>query len=141
VAAVAVVSLVAWNVIRLAQGKVTASELACVDPTDPCNRSAYKVANDTRQPIVLRECSHHCGRGDREGDAVRVLPGESTQSSVDVVSALVGGREWWSVRVRGHRDGCLVLDGHEHKRDGDIVRVSAARPCRENAPNTPAVRA
>ena len=61
----ALVTVIVWNVVRLADGKVTVSGLACVDPTDPCNWSSYRVVNDTGTPIALRECLHQCGNGDR----------------------------------------------------------------------------
>ena len=46
VLACAVLALIAWNVVRLATGQVAPSELACIDPTDPCNYSTYRVLND-----------------------------------------------------------------------------------------------
>ena len=136
--AAALLSLIAWNIWRLAEGKVTPNELACVDPTDPCNWSAYRVHNDTPTPVVLRECQHHCGKGDNLLDPVSVTPGRTTGSDVYGVSATVGARDWWQVQSpAGAVLGCLVLDGHPHKRDGDLVDVSAATPCREDAASTP----
>jgi hypothetical protein len=136
-AASAVLSLVGWNAVRLASGQVSLSDLACVgDPTDPCNWSSYRVQNDTDAPVVLRECMQSCARGDRRLDPVSVKTGEVT--SGHAVTALVGGRAWWEVRSSSnHLLGCLVLDGHRHKQDGDLVRVSFVQPCRANAPMTP----
>jgi hypothetical protein len=132
----AILTLVAWNAVRLARGQVSFSELACVDPTDPCNYSTYRVHNDTTGPVVLRECMHHCGRGDRLLDPIVVESGRTTSEAA--VTALVGSRNWWEVEsVSDRRLGCLVLDGHGHKRDGDLVDVSAIGPCSTNAARTP----
>jgi hypothetical protein len=137
VLACAILTLIAWNGVRLATGQVTASELACIDPTDPCNYSTYRVLNDTGTPVVLRECIHHCGAGDRRLDPVPVRNGTTT--SGDAVTALVGSSAWWEVLSRSNRSlGCLVLDGHKHKRDGDLVRVSALGRCAPDAAPTPA---
>ena len=68
-----IVALIAWNSVRLAGGKVTLAELTCVDPTDPCNRSAYIVRDDLGLPVVLRECGDRCGAGGSRGDPIRVL--------------------------------------------------------------------
>src|SRR5438046_2106321 len=77
VAVCAVLSLIGWNAVRLAEGQVSVSELACVgDPTDPCNWSGYRVENDTALPVVLRECMHHCGSGDRRLDPMFVKSDE-----------------------------------------------------------------
>jgi len=132
----AILTLVAWNAARLARGEVSFSELACVDPTDSCNYSTYRVLNDTTGPVLLRECMHHCGRGDRRLDPIVVESGRTTSGAA--VPALVGSRNWWEVESLSHsRLGCLVLDGHRHKRDGDLVDVSAVGPCSANAARTP----
>jgi hypothetical protein len=127
-AASAVLSLVGWNAVRLASGQVSLSDLACVgDPTDPCNWSSYRVQNDTGAPVVLRECMQSCARGDRRLDPVSVKTGEVT--SGHAVTAMVGGRARWEVRsTSNHVLGCLVLYGHRHKQDGDLVRVSFVQP-------------
>jgi hypothetical protein len=126
--AAAVLAVIGWNVARLTEGKTTVEALACVDPTDPCNWSSYRVANDSNAPVVLRECVHRCESGDRKLDPILVAPG--TMSSSDQVRATVGARNWWEVQtVSGHQIGCLVLDGHSSKHDGDTVRVSSARRC------------
>jgi hypothetical protein len=137
IAAGSVLSLIGWNAVRLAKGQVSLSDLACVgDPTDPCNWSSYRVENNASGPVVLRECMHHCGRGDRRLDPVAVRTGETT--SGDAVTALVGDRAWWEVRLSSNQLlGCLVLDGHRSKHDGDLVLVSSVRPCRVNAPSSP----
>ena len=137
VAACAVLSLIGWNAVRLAKGQVSLSDLACVgDPTDPCNWSSFRVENDTGRPVILRECMHHCGGGDRRLDPVAVRTGEMT--SDDAVTALVGDRAWWEVRSSSNQLlGCLVLDGHRHKHDGNLVLISAVQPCRTNAPSSP----
>jgi hypothetical protein len=137
-AACAVLSLIGWNAVRLAKGQVSLSDLACLgDPTDPCNWSSYRVKNDSAVPVVLRECMHHCGSGDRRLDPVLVKIDETT--SGDAVTALVADRAWWEVRSSSNRLlGCLVLDGHRHKHDGDLVVVSSVQPCRVNSPTTPA---
>ena len=138
VLACAIASLIAWNAVRVAKGDVTISELTCLDPTDACNWSAYRVRNDTGVPVVLRECMHHCGSGDRRLDPIDIAPGHMSPNDVRHVSALVGDRAWWEVRTQsGRLLGCLVLDGHRHKRDGDRVVVSAAAPCHADAPTTP----
>jgi hypothetical protein len=138
IAACSVCSLISWNAVRLAEGQVSLSDLACVgDPTDPCNWSSYRVENDTGGPVVLRECMHHCGEGDRRLDPVSLRAGGTT--SDDAVTALVGDRAWWEMRSSSNQSlGCLVLDGHRHKRDGDLVLVSSVRPCRASAPSSPA---
>jgi hypothetical protein len=126
--AAAVLAVIGWNVARLTEGKTTVEALACVDPTDPCNWSSYRVANDSSAPVVLRECEHRCESGDRRLDPILVAPG--TMSSSDRVRAAVGGRDWWEAQtVSGRQIGCLVLDGHSRKHDGDTVRVSSARRC------------
>lgn len=126
----ALVTLIVWNVVRLADGKVTVSDLACVDPTDSCNWSNYRVINDTDTPVVLRECLHQCGNGDRRLEPILVAPNATTSDDGNQVTASVGGRNWWAVQtVSGHQIGCLVLDGHSSKRDGDLVLVSSARRC------------
>jgi hypothetical protein len=104
---------------------------ACgLDPTDPCNWSIVIVKNDISAPVALRDCIHHCGKGDQLEDPVDVAPGRSSpRDQYQGVSALTGLRTWLVVSVRGRRIGCLVLDGHDTKRDGDVVLVSEARPC------------
>ena len=130
-------ALVGWNALRLAEGRVSVSELACVDPTDPCNYSTYRVENDTGAPVVLRECMHHCGSGDQRLDPVSIDVGRTTAG--DAVTALVSSRDWWEVRTSSHRlIECLVLEGHRHKHDGDAVVASSAEPCRAHALSTPA---
>jgi hypothetical protein len=138
----AIIALVTWNVVRLSEGKVTLDDLACIDPTDSCNFSKYRVQNDTTRPVVLRECSHHCGEGDRRLDPIDVAAGGLTpDDEFSGVTALVGKRAWWEVRTRtGQLLGCLVLDGHPHKRDGDLVAISAARPCGTHAAATPVAK-
>ena len=137
VAVCTVLSLIGWNAVRLVKGQVSVSDLACVgDPTDPCNWSSYRVENDTGGPVILRECMHHCGTGDRRLDPVAVRTGGTT--SGDAVTALVRGRAWWEGRSSSNSFlGCLVLDGHGRKHDGDLVLVSYVRPCRANAPSSP----
>src|ERR1035437_1423435 len=106
----AVAAIVVWNIVRLVQGQTTVAQLACVDPTDPCNFSAYQVTNDTNRPVVLRECMHHCGPGDRLLDPITVGPTETTPDSVSAVYALVGARvvggadrRWTHPRLSGAR--------------------------------------
>jgi len=126
----ALVALIVWNVVRLADGKVTVSDLACVDPTDPCNWSSYRVINDTDTPAVLRECLHQCGNGDRRLEPILVAPKATTPNNGHQVTANVGSRNWWEVQtVSGQQIGCLIMDGHPSKRDEDIVLVSSARRC------------
>jgi hypothetical protein len=130
--------LIAWNGVRLSNGDVRFSELMCIDPTDACNWSAYRVRNDTAEPVVLRECMHHCGAGDQRLDPIAVAPGQTTANSVRDVSALVATHDWWEVRLRsGRLLGCLVLDGHPHKHDGDRVSVAGVGPCTPEARITP----
>jgi hypothetical protein len=102
VVALVFLALVGWNVVRLAEGETTVEALACVDPTDPCNWSSYRVANDSNAPVVLRECEHRCESGDRRLDPILVAPG--TLSSSDRVRAAVGARDWWEAQtVSGHQ--------------------------------------
>jgi hypothetical protein len=76
--------------------------------------------------------------GERRGDPVLVDAGQTTAN--DEVRALIKERKWWQVETRlGQRIGCLVLDGHLHKHDGDIVLVSSARPCSSRS-STPIFR-
>jgi hypothetical protein len=135
----AIIALVAWNIGRLNTGKVTLSELTCIDPTDPCNWSSYQVRNDTSRPVVLRECLHHCGDGDSRGDPIQIEPRAVSPNDVyRGASATVGDRAWWEVRTTSARLlGCLVLDGHAHKHDGDLVVVSSARSCSSDQMDTP----
>jgi hypothetical protein len=124
VVAVVVLALIGWNVVRLTEGKTTVEALACVDPTDQCNSSSYRVANDSNAPVVLRECAHHCGSGDRRLDPILVAPG--TMSSSDQVRATVGARDWWEAQtVPGRQIGCLILAGDSSKHDGDAVLVGS----------------
>lgn len=136
--AAAIVMLIGWNIARLVEGRVTLSELACVDPTDPCNRSSYRVVNDTFMPVVLRECLNRCERSDSRFDPIYVAPGATTADSANEVNALVGALNWWEVQAPpGRPIGCLVLDGHAHKHDGDKVRVSSVEPCSSRSVRTP----
>jgi hypothetical protein len=133
----AVAAIVVWNVVRLARGQTTFAQLACIDPTDPCNVSTYRVTNDINRPVVLRECLHHCGPGDRLLDPITVGLGATTPDSVSAVTALVHSRDWWEVQaVDGRTLGCLVLDGHSTKRDGLLVDVSSLGRCTPSASNT-----
>lgn len=111
---------------------------SCLDPTDPCNWSSYRVRNDTRQPLVLRECDRVCGQADDLGDPFDLPPGATTANDVDHVNAIVGERTWWLVLAAdGRRLGCLVLDGHPRKHDGDLVLVSERERCgTDSAPTT-----
>jgi hypothetical protein len=128
--AVAIAALIGWNVVRLTEGKTTLAALTCVDPTDSCNWSSYRVTNDSNVPVVLRECQHHCESGDRRLDPILVAPGTATPSSGYQVTATVGARDWWEVQtVSGRQIGCLILDGHPRKHDGDVVRVSSVQRC------------
>ena len=109
----------------------------CLDPTGACKWSAYRVRNDTLSPVVLRECFHHCELTDERGDPIVVASGAVTRDDVFQVSALVAELDWWEVRSQSRRRlGCLVLDGHTHKYDGDIVLVSSAGLCWPGAPAT-----
>jgi hypothetical protein len=137
IAASAVLSLIGWNAVRLAKGEVSPSDLACVgDPTDSCNWSSYRVENNAGGPVVLRECMHHCGKSDRRLDPVAVRAGRTTLD--DAVTALVGDRAWWEMRSNSNQLlGCLVLDGHRHKHDGDLVLVSSVGLCRADALSSP----
>lgn len=126
------VAFVGWAVSRLVTGDLTFTEATCIDPTDPCNWSSYRVYNDTSAPVVLDECGP-CG-------PIKVAPGETTRNSVYVVNAIIGERTRWRVQTpSGTVRGCLWLDGHRHKRDGALVNVSSAGPCTTNAPTTPVV--
>lgn len=118
------------------------SQLLCWEPGDSCGYSVYRIRNDLDQPIVVRECMHHCGTGDQRLDPIAVPAGRVTQNSFLAVSAIVGLHDWWEVKsASGEVLGCLVLDGHAHKHDGDLVVVSAAGPCTPQAAVTPFVPA
>jgi hypothetical protein len=128
--AAGILAVIGWGVARLAEGKITFSEATCIDFTDPCNWSSYRVVNDLNKPIVLRECDDHCQAGDGRSDSILVEAGTMTRNDVYEVRASIKGRDWWQVESRtGRQIGCLVLDGHPHKHDGDIVLASSAQPC------------
>ena len=102
----------------------------CIDPTDPCNWSSYQVRNDSQRVVVLRECMHHCGAGDQVLDPITIRPGDTTANNVYDVSAGIGVYSWWEVLTpSGVRLGCLILDGHSKKHDGDLVLVSETSRC------------
>jgi hypothetical protein len=111
-------------------------QATCVDPTDDCNWSVVVVRNDSQQPVVLRGCTHHCGQGDRRLDPVTVAAGSvSPRKQYGGVYALTEDLMWWEVKDTSGRElGCLVLDGHPDKSDGDMVLVSQAHPCGEHQP-------
>ncbi len=113
-------------------------QATCVDPTDNCNWSVVVVRNDTPRAVASRPCLHHCGPGDRRLDPVVVPSGQgSPWKQYGGVYANTGGLNWWAVQgAIGETLRCLVLDGHPDKRDGDIVRVSQARPCGSHEPAT-----
>lgn len=113
-------------------------QATCLDPTDDCNWSVVVVRNDTPRTVALRACMHHCGAGDRRLDPVVVASGRSSPTTqYGGVYANTGGLDWWAVEdPNGVILGCLVLDGHSDKRDGDVVLVSEARPCRAHGPAT-----
>jgi hypothetical protein len=117
-----------------------ADQLACgFDPTDDCNWSVFVVRNDTAHPVVLRQCMHHCGRGDRRLSPIDVPAGTSSPPrQYGAVYALTDDLAWWEVTDAPGRTrrGCLVLDGHSDKRDGDVVLVSQAQSCRASQPPT-----
>jgi hypothetical protein len=125
--------VVSWPHVHLSVSGVGhgVNQFFCgLDPTDPCNWSLVVVRNDTTAPVVLRECMHHCGNGDQLLDPIDVAPGAtSPRDQYAGVPALTYERTWVAVSSRGRRVGCLVLDGHHTKRDGDVVRVSEAGPC------------
>lgn len=106
-------------------------QATCFDPTDDCNWSVVVVANDSGREVSLRECMHHCGEGDRRLDPVAVAAGgRSPAQQYGSVTALTGTRKWIAVESPSGRTlGCLVLDGHPDKRDGDLVRVSQMGAC------------
>lgn len=107
-------------------------QAGCLDPTDSCNWSVIIVRNDTPRSVALRGCLHHCGQGDSRLDPVVVAShGSSPYTQFGSVTALTGDLAWWEVRdySSGKPMGCLTLDGHPDKADGDIVAVSQARPC------------
>jgi hypothetical protein len=106
-------------------------QATCVDPTDDCNWSVVVVANDTTRPVTLRVCVHHCGKGDQRLDPITVLPSRrSPATQYGGIYALTGSQTWVAVQsYDGKTTGCLVLDGHPDKRDGDLVRVSEMTVC------------
>jgi hypothetical protein len=121
----------------VATGDVTVDELLCFKPGELCRYSVYRVRNDTVAEVYLRWCLHHCGEGDRRGNPIDVAPGQVTANDPNGVTAILSSLNWWEVRSSSGRVlGCLVLDGHHHKRDGDLVLVSALGPCDPGAPAT-----
>jgi hypothetical protein len=136
-----VVAVVAVAVFGLsACGFHSFSQGTCVDPTDDCNWSVVVIVNDSAKPVTLRECIHHCGSGDQRLDPITVAPHRrSPATQYGGISALTGERTWVSVESGDARKlGCLVLDGHRDKRDGDLVRVSEMSVCGDS--QTPAAR-
>jgi hypothetical protein len=130
-----VLALVAGVLVRVVTGKVAVSSLLCVDIHDSCNWSTYRVLNDTSAPVVLREWDNHCGRGDHRSGLITVVPELMTRD--DAIVEPIGTRGWWEVATAsGTPLGCLVLDGHPAKQDGDVVAISAARPCSPREPTT-----
>jgi hypothetical protein len=131
VVAVCVLAFIGWTGVRLAQGSVRFEELYCgFDPTDPCNYSVYRVRNDTNRAVLLGECDERCQGADRGREPILIEAGGITGSRDYEVKVPIQERAWWQVETRsGQRIGCLVLDGHPHKHDGDIVLVSAAQRC------------
>jgi hypothetical protein len=112
-------------------GPHSVRQATCFDPTDDCNYSVVVVENDSERPVTLRECVHHCGKGGQRLDPVVVAAGgRSPAKQYGGISALTGERNWVAVEsTRGKTLGCLVVDGHADKRDGDLVRVSQMGPC------------
>jgi hypothetical protein len=123
----------------LVSGRVDLSELSCWEPADSCSYSVYVVRNDLDASIVLRECLHQCGAGDRRLGVVSIEAGGVEKREV---AAPVGVHVWWEVASARRRVlGCLVLDGHAHKHDDDSVRVSSLGACTTTASVTPFVTA
>jgi hypothetical protein len=106
-------------------------QATCFDPTDDCNWSVVVIENNTAEDVTLRECDHHCGRGDHRADPIELAPRERTATSqYGGISALTGTLTWVAVQsVDGRTLGCLVLDGHRDKLDGDLVRVTEMGRC------------
>jgi hypothetical protein len=127
---------VALSVLLGGCGPHSFRQATCVDVTDDCNWSVVVVRNDTPRAVAVRPCLHHCGPGDRRLDAVLLASGDSSpKKQYGGVYANTGALNWWEVQdTTGKALGCLVLDGHADKRDGDIVLVSQTRPCREHQP-------
>lgn len=113
-------------------------QATCVDVTDDCNWSVVIVRDDTPRAVVLRPCAHHCGAGDQLDDPITLASGQATSNSqYGGVRAPTGSLAWVAVQAAtGRRLGCLVLDGHPDKRDGDVVLVSQVRPCGKHQPAT-----
>ena len=136
VAAFAYVVLLA--VAGTACGPHSFRQATCFDPTDSCNWSVVVVENNTRRRVVLRECVHHCGRGDRRLDPITLLPEQrSPAKQFGGITALTGTRTWVAVETK--RDatlGCLVLDGHPDKQDGDLVSVTEMARCGDSGTST-----
>jgi hypothetical protein len=85
--------------------------------------------------VSLRGCIHHCDKGDQRLDPVVVAAGgRSPATQYGGVSALTGTRSWVAVEsVLGKTLGCLVVDGHPDKSDGDLVRVTEMEPCGDSS--------
>ena len=107
-------------------------QATCFDPTESCNWSVVVVRNDTPTTVILRPRADNCQPGDPRVDTVPVPAGASSPSTqYGSVYALTQQLNCWAVEDTS-RDtlGCLLLDGHPDKRDGDVVLVSEAIPCR-----------
>lgn len=129
---------IAAVVALLLSGSITDADIdyyTCLMPNEPCRESAYRVTNDTSTAVLVRECLNHCGKGDERLEPVTILPGRTTGTEYPYpIGADVGLHTWFEVlTVSGRRRGCLVLDGHRRKHDGDRVVISAATPCRTSA--------
>jgi hypothetical protein len=136
-AACALVALGGLIARDLASGATTFDELLCFKPGEPCRYSVYRVRNDTGAPVEIRWCLHHCGEGDRKGVGIPIAPGGTTVNDEHGVQAIISNLNWFELRAEsGSVLGCLVLDGHPHKHDGDLVVVSDVAPCRNDAKAT-----
>jgi hypothetical protein len=132
---IALIGAVAFGFTSVGRVGHALDRVTCgLDPTDSCNWSVVIVKNDTRATVLLEPCEHHGGKGDDCGPPIVVAPGAtSSRDQYEGVQAITGLKTWVAVVQRGRRIGCLVLDGHSSKRDGDLVLVSEARRCGDSS--------
>jgi len=135
---VALIGAVGFRLTSASHVARALDQVTCgLDPTDPCNWSLVVVKNDTHAAVLLEPCEHHGGEGDHCGPPIAVPRGaRSTRDQYEGVQALTGTRTWVAIVQSGRRLGCLVLDGHSTKRDGDLVLASEARGCGNSATPT-----
>jgi hypothetical protein len=101
-----------------------------------CDRPSFRVQNDTRSSIVLRECDNHCGAGDDLDPPKVVPPGRAARIRT---FGFPGVHDWYAVsRTSGSRLGCLVLDEGVSYHGVWEISASAAGSCKPGTAPTSA---